>query len=142
MANAEFSEIWIKLFEQVEFFIDAVSGYQSDFALFPEFFNAPLMAEYNDLPESEAIRKLAEYTLESRDRFIKLAISYNINIITGSMPFMNDDKLMNVGYLCRRDGTYERYEKIHITPSELNFWGMIGGDNIRVFDTDCGKSAL
>jgi predicted amidohydrolase len=131
-----------KLFEQVEFFIDAVSGYQSDFALFPEFFNAPLMAEYNDLPESEAIRKLAEYTLESRDRFIKLAISYNINIITGSMPFMNDDKLMNVGYLCRRDGTYERYEKIHITPSELNFWGMIGGDNIRVFDTDCGKIGI
>jgi predicted amidohydrolase len=58
------------------------------------------------------------------------------------MPFMNDDKLMNVGYLCRRDGTYERYEKIHITPSELNFWGMIGGDNIRVFDTDCGKIGI
>ncbi|GET28886.1 hypothetical protein [Prolixibacter sp. SD074] len=38
-----------ELFEQVEFFVDAVSGYKSDFALFPEFFNAPLMARYNDL---------------------------------------------------------------------------------------------
>jgi hypothetical protein len=27
------------LFEQAEFFIDAVSGYGSDFALFPEFFH-------------------------------------------------------------------------------------------------------
>src|SRR5690606_29203996 len=32
-----------EVMEQAEFFIDAVSGYRSDFALFPEFFNAPLM---------------------------------------------------------------------------------------------------
>ena len=35
------------LFEQIEFFVDAVSGYKSDFILFPEYFNAPLMAEFN-----------------------------------------------------------------------------------------------
>jgi hypothetical protein len=29
------------LFEQAEFFIDAVSGYGSDFALFPEFLRRP-----------------------------------------------------------------------------------------------------
>ena len=38
------------MMQQAEFFIDAVSGYHSDFALFPEFFNAPLMAQYNHLP--------------------------------------------------------------------------------------------
>ena len=32
------------LFEQVEFFVDSVSDYKSDFILFPEYFNAPLMA--------------------------------------------------------------------------------------------------
>jgi GNAT superfamily N-acetyltransferase len=45
--------------EQMEYFIDAVSDYQSDFILFPEFFNAPLMAEYNHLGEAKAIRELA-----------------------------------------------------------------------------------
>ena len=74
------------VFEQVEFFVDAVSDYKSDFVLFPEYFNAPLMAKFNHLGESEAIRSLAQYTNEIRDRFINLAISYNINIITGSMP--------------------------------------------------------
>ncbi|MBE0654823.1 MAG: carbon-nitrogen hydrolase, partial [Bacteroidales bacterium] len=128
-----------KLFEQVEFFIDAVSGYKSDFVLFPEFFNAPLMADYNHLPESEAIRKLAVYTEPSRKRFSELAVAYNINVISGSMPFIENDQLKNVGFLCRRDGSFERYEKIHITPSELTFWGMVGGNDIRVFDTDCGK---
>jgi GNAT superfamily N-acetyltransferase len=32
-----------ELMQQAEFFVDAVSGYRADFALFPEFFNAPLM---------------------------------------------------------------------------------------------------
>jgi predicted amidohydrolase len=36
------------------FFIDVVSGYGCDFALFPELFTAPLMADYNHLSEVEA----------------------------------------------------------------------------------------
>lgn len=126
--------------EQAEYFIDAVSDYQSDFVLFPEFFNAPLMAPYNDLSSAKAIRKLASYSEKLRIKFSEFAISYNVNIITGSMPeVQKNGDLLNVGYLCRRDGTTERYEKIHITPSEKTSWGMIGGNVIKTFDTDCGK---
>lgn len=127
------------LLKHAEYFVDAVSGYRSDFALFPEFFNAPLMAENNHLPEPEAIRELAKYTERIVQRFSELSISYNINIITGSMPEMKDGKLYNVGYLCRRDGTMERYEKLHVTPDEAKVWGMQGGSEIKAFDTDCGK---
>ncbi|MFV0554023.1 MAG: carbon-nitrogen hydrolase family protein [Mangrovibacterium sp.] len=130
------------LMQQAEFFIDAVSGYRSDFALFPEFFDAPLMAENNHLSTPEAIRELAKHTEEIKQRFMKLAISYNINIITGSMPEMVDDKLYNVGYLCRRDGSVERYEKLHVTPDEAKVWGMVGGNQLRTFDTDCGKIGI
>ncbi|HQU74143.1 MAG: bifunctional GNAT family N-acetyltransferase/carbon-nitrogen hydrolase family protein [Calditrichaeota bacterium] len=125
--------------QQAEYFIDAVSGYRSDFALFPEFFNAPLMADYNHLNESESIRKLAEYTESMVEKFSELSVSYNINIITGSMPLMIGRKLYNVGYLCKRDGTVERYEKLHVTPDEAKVWGMAGGHHLRTFDTDCGK---
>ena len=128
------------VFEQVEFFVDAVSAYQSDFILFPEYFNAPLMAKFNNLGEAQSIRKLAKYTEEIRDRFIKLAISYNINIITGSMPYLTDNnKLLNVGFLCRRDGTYETYGKVHITPDEAKSWGLSGGKMVKTFNTDCAK---
>jgi predicted amidohydrolase/ribosomal protein S18 acetylase RimI-like enzyme len=127
------------LFEQIEFFVDAVSGYKSDFILFPEYFNAPLMAEFNNLSESQAIRGLAGYTDEIRDRFLQLAISYNINIITGSMPLQRDGNLYNVGFLCRRDGSYEMYEKIHVTPDETKSWGLSGGSMLKTFDTDCAK---
>jgi predicted amidohydrolase/GNAT superfamily N-acetyltransferase len=127
------------LMQQAEYFVDAVSGYRSDFALFPEFFNAPLMSEYNNLSEAEAIRKLAGFTEEIVQRFLQLAISYNINIITGSMPEIVNNKLYNAGYLCKRDGGIERFEKIHVTPDEAKVWGLQGGSNIQTFDTDCGK---
>ncbi|MEH6680072.1 MAG: carbon-nitrogen hydrolase family protein [Sediminicola sp.] len=131
-----------ELLQQVEYFVDAVSGYRSDFALFPEFFNAPLMAENNHLKESDAIRELAKHTSVIVEKFSKLAISYNINIITGSMPEIVNDRLYNVGYLCKRDGTKERYEKLHVTPDEAKVWGMQGGTELRAFDTDCGKVGI
>jgi predicted amidohydrolase/GNAT superfamily N-acetyltransferase len=131
-----------ELLQQAEFFIDAVSGYRSDFALFPEFFDAPLMAEDNHLTEPEAIRKLAQHTGAVIKRFSELAISYNINIISGSLPEIVNNRLYNVGYLCKRDGTVERYEKLHVTPDETRVWGMEKGSELKVFDTDCGKIGI
>lgn len=128
-----------EIMEQAEFFVDALSSYKSDFVLFPEFFNAPIMAEFNHLSEPDAIRELAKYTQEIANKLSRLAVSYNVNIITGSMPEMIKGELYNVGYLCRRDGTMERYEKIHVTPDEDRVWGLKGGDQIKVFDTDAGK---
>lgn len=128
-----------ELLNQAEYFIDALAGYRSDFALFPEFFNAPLMAKDNHLSTPDAIRELAKHTDAIVNKFSEFSISYNINIISGSMPEMKDGNLYNVGYICKRDGTIERYEKIHVTPDETKVWGMQGGNEIRSFDTDCGK---
>jgi predicted amidohydrolase/GNAT superfamily N-acetyltransferase len=130
------------LMQQAEFFIDTLSSYKSDFALFPEFFNAPLMAEYNHLSEAEAIRELATFTENIVREFSRLSVSYNINIITGSMPEINGDILYNVGYLCKRDGSVERFEKLHVTPDEQKVWGMKGGSELKTFETDCGKIGI
>ncbi|HWB28820.1 MAG TPA: bifunctional GNAT family N-acetyltransferase/carbon-nitrogen hydrolase family protein [Chitinophagaceae bacterium] len=131
-----------ELFEQVEYFVDAVSGYKSDFALFPELFDGPLMAKYNNLGEADAMKAIAEFTPEIRDRFLQLAIRYNVNIITGSLPSVEDDRLHNVGFLCHRNGKIEKYEKIHVTPDEMSCWGMRGGKALKAFDTDAGKVGI
>ncbi len=130
------------MIDHTGFFIDAVSGYQADFILFPEFFNAPLMSPYNHLGEAAAIRELAGHTEELRKRFMEFSISYNIDIITGSMPIVEDDKLYNISFLCRRDGSWESIKKIHITPNETETWGMTGGDSIQIFDTDSCKIGI
>ncbi|MNK44928.1 N-carbamoyl-D-amino acid hydrolase [compost metagenome] len=126
-------------YKQVEFFVDAVSGYQSDFCLFPEFFNTPLLAPFNHLNERESMEKLAELTEEIKEKISEMAISYNVNIISGSMPILEEGKLFNVSYLLHRDGKIDEYRKIHITPNEKKYYGMTGGNEIKVFDTDCGK---
>ncbi len=128
-----------EMFSQVEYFIDSISAYKSDFALMPELFNGPLLAEFNDLDEADAMRGLAQYTPEIKSTFKELAIKYNVNIITGSLPSLENDKLKNVGYICHRNGNIDQYEKIHITPDEAKAWGIQGGNTLKVYDTDAGK---
>lgn len=130
------------LIEQLEYFIDSVAAYQADFALLPEFFNAPLMAEFDHLGAAKAMRRLADFTAPILQKFQEFAVSYNVNIITGSMPIVENGDLLNISYLCRRDGTCESYRKIHPTPSEVSAWGMKGGNKIETFDTDCGRIGI
>ncbi|SBT16411.1 (R)-stereoselective amidase [Marinomonas gallaica] len=132
-----------ELLKQVEYFIDALSSYKSDFALFPEFFNAPLMGLAPDQTnQMEAIRFLASFTERFVSEMSQLAISYNINVITGSMPLVEDDIMYNISYLCRRDGTIEEQRKIHITPHERRDWVIEGGYEVRTFDTDAGRIGI
>lgn len=127
------------MMDQVEYFVDAVSDYNSDFCLLPELFNAPLMEQFNHLPGHAAIRELAALTPDIVDALSKLAISYNVNIIGGSMPSIRDGELYNTSYFLHRNGRIDFYDKIHPTPSEEYEWAIKGGDKIQVIETDAGK---
>ncbi|ANG61320.1 hydrolase [Marinobacterium aestuarii] len=130
------------ILQQVEYFVDTVSEYESDFVLFPEFFNGALMGLTNQSQRTEAIRYLAGYTEQFREAMLQMAVSYNINIITGSMPLIENDRLYNVSYLCHRDGTCEEQRKLHITPHERRDWVIEGGEGLQVFNTDAGKIGI
>ncbi|RUO29329.1 hydrolase [Aliidiomarina sedimenti] len=131
-----------QMLQQVEYFVDALSSYKSDFALFPEFFNAPLMGLTDQSQQMEAIRFLAGYTDLFKREMSQMAVSYNINIITGSMPLQEGDSLYNVSYLCRRDGSVDEQRKLHITPHEKSDWVIEGGDKVQVFQTDAGRVGI
>jgi predicted amidohydrolase/ribosomal protein S18 acetylase RimI-like enzyme len=130
------------ILQQVEYFVDTVSEYESDFVLFPEFFNGALMGLTNQAQRTEAIRYLAGYTEQFREAMLQMAVSYNINIITGSMPLLENDRLYNVSYLCHRDGTCEEQRKLHITPHERRDWVIEGGEGLQVFETDAGRVGI
>jgi predicted amidohydrolase/GNAT superfamily N-acetyltransferase len=131
-----------EVLEQVEYFVDALSDYKSDFAIFPEFFNAPLMGLTDQMDQTRAIRFLAGFTQQFREEMSEMAVSYNINIITGSMPLIENDRVYNVAYLCHRDGRVDEQRKIHITPHERRDWVIEGGSQFEVFDTDAGRVAI
>jgi predicted amidohydrolase len=131
-----------KLLKHAEFFVDAVSSYHADFVLFPEYMSAPLMALFDKKTPPDAIRALAGFSDEIRRGLLEMAMSYNINIIAGSLPEYKDHELFNVSWLLRRDGTSDAQYKIHVTPDEVSCWGVKGGDELKVFETDCGKIAI
>ena len=129
--------------QQVEFFVDTVSDYESDIVLFPELFNAPLIHRFSDRSPVDAMRALAGDTERLRKEMLEMAVAYNINVVTGSVPELDENgHLYNVCFLCRRDGTWDKQYKLHITPDELSSWGLTGGDALKVFDTDVGKIGI
>ncbi|AGF77225.1 putative amidohydrolase [Desulfocapsa sulfexigens DSM 10523] len=130
------------LLQQIDFFVDAAAGYKVDLLLFPEMFNAPLLANFDQQNPAMAMRSLAESTDALRESMLQMAMKYNINIVTGSLPIYEDGKLYNVAFLCRRDGTWDSQYKLHITPDESEWWGFNGGNELKVFDTDIGKIGI
>ncbi|MBD8071063.1 bifunctional GNAT family N-acetyltransferase/carbon-nitrogen hydrolase family protein [Bacillus sp. PS06] len=128
--------------KQVEYYTDVASDAGSDFAVFPEIFTTQLMSFMQEKSPSKAIQRVTEYTEDYIQLFTSLAVRYNVNIIGGSHFVEEDDKIYNIAYLFRRDGTIEKQYKLHITPNERKWWGISRGDKVRVFDTDCGKIAI
>jgi predicted amidohydrolase/ribosomal protein S18 acetylase RimI-like enzyme len=128
--------------QQCEFFIDTASEYRADFLLFPEIVTNQLQVTVQMPDSSATARRLDEFTPRYFEFFAKMAMKYNVNIIGGSHLTVEGGKLYNIASLFRRDGTVEKQYKLHISPSELRWWGVSPGDEIRVFDTDRGKIAI
>ncbi|MBA1160376.1 GNAT family N-acetyltransferase [Bacillus licheniformis] len=127
---------------QVEYYADVASDAGADFAVYPEIFTTQLMSFLEERSPSLAVQRITEYTEDYISLFTDLAVKYNVNIIGGSHFVEEEGKIYNIAYLFRRDGTIEKQYKLHITPNERKWWGISRGDEVRVFDTDCGKIAI
>ncbi|MFT4585308.1 MAG: putative amidohydrolase/ribosomal protein S18 acetylase RimI-like enzyme [Gammaproteobacteria bacterium] len=128
---------------QAESFVDSLSEYRADFVVFPEFFAMPLMGlGAVDAKASDAIRHLAEYTPRIVEALRSYAISYNVNIVGGSMPLYENNDIYNVAYLFQRNGRVDTQYKLHITPDERNYWMIRGGNDLRTFETDAGRVGI
>ncbi|ABR47276.1 Nitrilase/cyanide hydratase and apolipoprotein N-acyltransferase [Alkaliphilus metalliredigens QYMF] len=127
---------------QCEYYVDVSAGYGSDFAVFPEIITTQLLSFLDEKSPSEAIRRLSTYTEDYIRLFTHLAVKYNVNIIGGSHFVEEDENIYNVAYLFRRNGTIDKQYKLHITPNEQRWWGIKAGNEVKVFDTDCGKISI
>jgi predicted amidohydrolase/ribosomal protein S18 acetylase RimI-like enzyme len=127
--------------KQVEFFVDTAGDYQSDFLLFPELFTLQLLSLVEGRP-GEAARALTAFTPQYLELFSDMAVKYHVNIIGGTQFEVIDDTLYNTAFLFRRDGTIDSQKKLHVTPSESRWWGVTGGDELHVLDTDQGPIAI
>jgi predicted amidohydrolase/ribosomal protein S18 acetylase RimI-like enzyme len=127
---------------QVEFFVDTASDYNCDFLCFPELFTLQLLSITPAKRPGMAARFLADFTPRYLELMTRLSVKYAVNIVGGSHFKLERNKLFNVSYLFRRNGTICEQQKLHITPAERKWWGVEGGDRVEVFDTDRGRVAI
>ncbi|MEQ8821390.1 MAG: GNAT family N-acetyltransferase [Sumerlaeia bacterium] len=128
--------------KQCRFLVDTASDYKCDFILLPELFTTQLLSFCDTKHPGEAARRLASFTPQYLELFSSMAIKHHINIIAGSQFVIENEYLYNIAFLFRRDGTIGKQYKMHVTPAEWKWWGVVGGDKVEVFDTDCGRIAI
>jgi predicted amidohydrolase len=128
--------------KQCDFFVDTAGEYGCDFVLFPELLTNQLLALVAEERPGASARRLTEFTEPYIQAFTSMAVKYNVNVVAGTHMTVENDRLYNIAYLFRRDGTMEKQYKLHVTPSEARWWGTSAGESMNVFDTDCGKIAI
>jgi predicted amidohydrolase len=135
-------ETWSEFEEQCTYFVDTAAASKADFVLFPELLTSQLLGTAAGRRPADAVRSLAKLTPDYLEFFSRAAVKHNINIIGGTQFTLEGDRLLNVAYLFRRDGTIDRQEKLHVFPDERRWWGVEPGARLGVFDTDRGKIAI
>jgi predicted amidohydrolase/ribosomal protein S18 acetylase RimI-like enzyme len=125
------------------YFIDVLADYRADFILFPELFTLQLLSIENEpIAPSDAIRHISRHEPDIIDLFGDAALKFNVNIIAGSTPSLRDGLVYNTSHVFRRDGTMASQDKIHPTPNESYWWNIVGGDEVKLIETDCGGVAV
>ena len=133
---------WEEFAKQTEYFVDVAANYRSDFAVFPELLTTQLLSCIEEKDPARSVRELTQHTDAYIEHFQELAVGYNVNIVAGTHLVEEEGRLTNVAFLFRRDGTIDRQTKLHVTPNERRWWGVTGGDELNVMDTDVGKVAI
>ena len=127
---------------QCEYFVDVASDYKCDFILFPELFSMQLLSFLKAERPGLAVRRLAEQTPGYLELLSRLALRYDVNIIGGSIFAVEHERLYNVAYLFHRNGGIDKQYKLHVTPNERRWWGVVPGNRLEVFNTDKGKVSI
>ena len=134
---------WEEFEQQADFFIQTANEYHSHFLLFPELFTAQLFsAMSSDLDTVQAVEQLSDYTEKYIDFFRRRAKETGLYIIAGSHPVKSLKGISNTAHLFTPTGEIYTQDKLHITPGERMFWGIIPGNGIKIFDTGLARIAI
>ena len=134
---------WEEFTESIEFFVDTASMYHCHFLVLPELFTAQLFSTFDhNLGDLAAMQKLASLTPDFIEVMQAKAVDHGIYIIGGSTPVLRDGLLYNVAHFFTPSGKVHTQDKLHITPSEREWWGIEPGEKIRIFDTPHCRMAI
>lgn len=134
---------WNELSEAVGFFVDAANEYHCHFLVLPELFTAQLLSAMDkSLEPRAAFRELAGYHGQYVELLRGAAMRSQVYIIGGTHPVLRDDGLYNVAHLFTPAGNVYTQDKLHVTPSERELWGVRPGRGLKVFESAYAKFSI
>ncbi|MXN64260.1 nitrilase [Stappia sp. GBMRC 2046] len=113
--------------------------------LMPEYVSEGFLAwKPAGLPEREEIAWLASQTPAAIDGLRTLVDRHDISIVAGSMPFAKDNTHTNRTHALLTDGRTLTYDKLCLTPAELDPVNMniATGSRLTVFEVEGVRIAL
>jgi len=134
---------WKEFEHQVGFFVSTAEQYHCHFLVFPELFTVQLFSTFPpDIDSRAAIVRLAGMTDRYRKLFARLAKKSGLFIVAGSHPVNVDGAIRNVAHLFTPTGNFYTQDKLHVTPTERQEYGIEPGEGMRVFDTGHARVAM
>lgn len=102
-------------------------------AVFPEYLTGPLAMLDPDWQR---------WTVPYRELFEGLARSLKLTLLAGTHLTEKAGRFYNTAHLFLPSGEMHTQEKIHMTPCEVDPWGLARGDGVKVIDTPAGRLAI
>ena len=127
----------------VTFFADVADEYHCHFLLLPELFSVQLFQTMpRDWDYAKLMAELAKDSSRLTELYVQLAKTYSLYLIGGSHPVERNGKLYNVAPLITPSGHVYTQDKLHITPSERQYFKIRPGAGLKVFDTPLGRIGI
>ena len=126
---------------QVEETVRIAADYRCDFVLLPELYTLQLASiSPRMLGGAETVDALSAHTADLIELLSGAAQRHAVNVIGGSHIARDADGVVrNTCHIALRDGSRHARAKLHPTPSEREFWGVVGADRADPIDTDRGR---
>jgi predicted amidohydrolase/GNAT superfamily N-acetyltransferase len=134
---------WDQFVQQVEFFVSTAEQYDCHLLLFPELVTAQLFATLPPKTSGQdGIAWLAEQTERYRELFSRQAKQAGLMIVGGSHPVQCENGIRNVAHLFTPSGGIYTQDKLHVTPGERSYYGIVPGEGLKVFETPLGRIGI
>lgn len=137
---------WAEYEAKVRHWVEEAAGLDAKLLVFPEYFSMELASLF-----PEAVYKSLSGQLDAlqdllpgfRQVFQEQARRHNVHIVAGSYPVrQTDGSFRNRAYLFRSEGDPDFQDKLQMTRFENEQWFIVGGDEIKTFDTPLGRIGI
>ena len=127
--------------EKVQNFIKEARAENAELVVFPELFSLDLWPIGSKLKDRKIVEDIASHTPSILSSFIKFSRQYELDLVAGSLPVLENGELLNRSFYIKRSGEVTDQDKLTLTPWGKKV-GFATGTKIKTIRTSFGESVI